>query len=35
MTESTDNTTELFERTWKHYTLEELTELLTKGIYGD
>lgn len=36
MTESVENTgTELFERTWKNYTLEELTELLTKGIYGD
>ncbi len=27
--------TELFEREEKNYTLEELIELLTKGIYGD
>lgn len=37
MTESTDesNATELFERLEKNYTLEELIELLTKGIYGE
>lgn len=35
MTESTEsNATELFERIEKNYTLEELIELLTKGIYG-
>ncbi len=35
MTESIENTgTELFERVKKNYTLEELIELLTKGIYG-
>lgn len=26
---------ELFEREEKNYTLEELIDLLTKGIYGD
>ena len=35
MSESTEsNATELFEREKKNYTLEELIELLTKGIYG-
>ena len=27
--------TELFERVEKHYTLEELNELLQKGIYNE
>ncbi len=29
-----EEATELFERAEKNYTLEELIDLLTKGIYG-
>jgi len=34
MTETEPDATELFERETKNYTLEELIELLTEGIYG-
>ncbi len=35
MSNEKSEATELFERAEKHYTLEELIELLQKGIYGE